>query len=89
VCGIPQQAKGGAGDGWLLAGAGALPAVVLPAHPVPVLIPSFRLSYMCCAPIRYGPAANRFQIDFLTKNSCYENTVLFAQYATLIQIKLQ
>jgi hypothetical protein len=35
------------------------------------------------------PAANRFHMDFLTKNSCYENTVLFAQYSTLIQIKLQ
>jgi hypothetical protein len=35
------------------------------------------------------PAAKRFQIDFLIKSSCYENTVLFAQYATLIQIKLQ
>jgi hypothetical protein len=36
------------------------------------------------------PAAKRFQIDFLIKSSCYENTtVLFARYATLIQIKLQ
>ena len=35
------------------------------------------------------PDAKRFQIDFLIISSCYENTVLFAQYATLIQITLQ
>ena len=35
------------------------------------------------------PDAKRFQIDILIICSCYENTVLFAQYATLIQITLQ
>jgi|EP01047_Picozoa_sp_COSAG01_P021219 hypothetical protein len=51
---------------------------------------SSQVVYMCCAPIRYLlQTGSKSQIDFLTKNSCYENTVLFAQYATLIQIKLQ
>jgi hypothetical protein len=35
------------------------------------------------------PAApKRFQMDFLTKSSGYENTVLFTQYATHIQLNL-
>ena len=34
-------------------------------------------------------AAKRSQLDFLIISSCYENTVLFAQYATLSQITLQ